>query len=146
MSSAARCLFPSQSPKQQPPVPTTAQEAPLMTIRHHLQTLQLPPVILLSFSVNYTNHFLQDGSAGCQPGIYHSCICICWIHEQVNRVSHELIQVAWIQMTSWVLARRTCSTLTCQAGAFFFPARSIFSSFTLHPVCLPLRCVFQCSS
>lgn len=68
VSSAARCLFPSQSPKQQPTVPKTAQEAPSMTIRHHLQTLQLPPVILLSFSVNYTNHFLQDGSLGCQPG------------------------------------------------------------------------------
>lgn len=67
VSSAARCLFPSQSPKQQPSVPITAQEAPLMTIRHHLQMLQLPPVILLSFSVNYTNHFLQDGSLGCQP-------------------------------------------------------------------------------
>lgn len=66
-----------------------------MTIRHHLQMLQLPPVILLSFSVNYTNHFLQDGPPlAASPGIYHSCICICRIHEQVNRVSHELIQVA----------------------------------------------------
>lgn len=27
------------------------------------------------------------------PEIYHSCICICRIHEQVNQVSHELIQV-----------------------------------------------------
>lgn len=65
VSSAARCLFPSQNPKQQPPVPITAQEAPSMTIRDHLQTQQSPPVILLSFSVNYTNHFLQDGSFGC---------------------------------------------------------------------------------
>lgn len=39
-----------------------------MTIRHHLQTLQLPPVTLLSFSVNYTTHFLQDASLGSQPG------------------------------------------------------------------------------
>lgn len=111
-----------------------------MTIRHHLQTLQLPPVILLSFSVNYTNHFLQDGSSGCQPGIYHSCICICWIHEQVNQVSHELIQVAWIQTTSWLFAKSTwCPPLP-------HTPNSIFSSFTPHPVCLPLWCVFQCSS
>lgn len=143
MSSAARCLFPSQSPKQQPSVPITAREAPLMTIRNHLQMLQLTPVILLSFSVNYTNHFLQDGSPGCQPRIYHSHICACWIHEQVNQVSCDLIQVAWIQMTSWVPARRACSTSTCQAGVSPPP---IFSSFTPHPVCLPLRCVFQCSS
>lgn len=68
VSSAARCLFPSQSTKQQQPLPITAWEAPSMTIRHHLQTLQLPPVSLLSSSVNYTNHFLQDGSLGCQPG------------------------------------------------------------------------------
>lgn len=31
------------------------------------------------------------------PEISHCCICICWIHEQVNQVSHELIQVALIQ-------------------------------------------------
>lgn len=107
-----------------------------MTIRHHLQMLQLSPVILLSFSVNYINHFLHLAAG---PEIYHSCICICWIHEQVNQVSHELIQVAWIQGTSWVLAKRTSSTSTCQAGSFFFfpsPIIHTTSCLSSSPVCL----------
>ncbi len=53
------------------------------------------------------------------PEIYHSCIKVCRIHEQVNQVSHELIQVAWIQGTSWALARRSCSISSCQAGLLF---------------------------
>lgn len=78
------------------------------------------------------------------PEIYRSCICVCRTREQVNRVSCELIQVAWIQGTSWVLAKTTRSTSTCGVVFFFFFPLS--SSFTPHPVCLPLRRVFQCSS
>lgn len=78
------------------------------------------------------------------PEIYHSSICICRIREQVNQVSHELIQRVWIQGTSWALAKRIYAPLQpAELGCFSF---SFFSSFTPHPVCLPLRCVFQCSS
>lgn len=87
-----------QSPKRQPTVPITAREAPPMTIRHHMKTLQLPPVSLLSFSVNYTNHFRQDGPRWLPAWKSITPVSATVGHRaQVNQVSHELIQVAWIR-------------------------------------------------
>ena len=106
-----------------------------MTIRHHLQTPQLHPVTPLGFSVNYTNHFLQDGSLGCRPGN----LSICLIHEQVNRVSQELIQVAWIQGTGWALAKSNMLHFNLPSFIFFstlFIVIHTTSCLSSSPVCL----------
>lgn len=110
-----------------------------MTIRHHLQAQQLPPVILPSLSVNYTNHFIQDGMLGCKPR-NHFCICICRIHEQVNQVSQELIQVALIQGQAGYAPGEHASLQRARVGpvllfknAFIAPTTSCLRS---SPACL----------
>lgn len=60
------------------------------------------------------------------PGIYHSRICGCLIHEQVNQVSHELIQVAWIQGTSWALAKKNMLHFNLPSLALFFFLHSFY--------------------
>jgi len=113
------CSHP-KSPKQQPTVLITAREAPAMTIRHHLKTLQLPPPVSpLSSSVNYTN---QD-SLGCRPGnLSFPDICVRLIHGQVNRVSHdELMQVAQGFRGRAGPSPRARSPLP-RAKLFFFPS------------------------
>lgn len=152
VSSGARCLFPSQSPKQQP---TVTHNSPGGTVDDNKTssasatiTPPTPPPLLSFCSASLLiTQTISSKMARLAAGleIYHSHIKVCRIREQVNQVSHELIQVAWIQGTRWLLASMTRSASTCQCRAFSFSF--LFSSFhTTSCLSASLRCVFQCSS
>lgn len=65
------------------------------------------------------------------------------IHKQVNRVYWELIQVAWIQVDKLGLGQRNWLHFNLPYQALCAP---LVTPSSPHPVCLPLRCVFQCNS